>query len=196
MSSSGCESRPAKGEAAPAQLRTRTFHTSAYATASSLKSWRNQRRGNAGLLTEAAVAGHRSVGRKACRPRLLPSPYYPAIHRHGSGGLAMVIVEHPAEPRVETTLRKRDLATLASAAPSPSTRLISFVLTAMTDPAQRDRNTALLADSPGTGANACLVRRVGLSSRCSGLRPRRLLGCGLITTAMATLFRPERYRCE
>jgi len=42
------------------------------ATAAVLESWRNLYDGKAGLLTRAAVAGHRSVCRKTRRPRLLP----------------------------------------------------------------------------------------------------------------------------
>ena len=48
---------------------------------------------------------------------------------------------------METTSRDRDLASLASAAPSSSAAPISFLLTERVDRAQRDRNTALLADS-------------------------------------------------
>ena len=51
-----------------AQLRTRTFRTFMYATAAVLESWRNLYDGKAGLPTKAAVAGHRSVRRKTCRP--------------------------------------------------------------------------------------------------------------------------------
>jgi len=44
------------------RLRARTFHTSAYATASARDSWRNLRDG-ASLLRKAVLARHRSVRR-------------------------------------------------------------------------------------------------------------------------------------
>jgi hypothetical protein len=50
-----------------ALLRARTFHTSAYATASARDSWRNLRDGKAGLLRETAIARHRSVRGKTRR---------------------------------------------------------------------------------------------------------------------------------
>ena len=52
------------------QLRARTFDTIPYATATVLESRRNLRHRQAGLQTDALIAGHRSVRRKTLFPRL------------------------------------------------------------------------------------------------------------------------------
>ena len=56
--------------------------------------------------------------------------------------------------RMETTLRKRNLATLASAAPCSSRKQASLTLASQVDRAQRDRNPAPLSDSLHVHASA------------------------------------------
>jgi hypothetical protein len=64
---------------------------------------------------------------------------------------------------VEATLKNRDLATLASAAPFRSTTLVSLDLGIPVDRAERDRNSALLADPLHSYQHA--VCRVGAAAR-------------------------------
>ena len=59
------------GGAVFAQLRTRTSDTILCATATVLESWRNLRRQQGGLLTDALIAGHRSVCCETRFPRLV-----------------------------------------------------------------------------------------------------------------------------
>ena len=83
-----------------AQLRARTFDTIPYATATVLESWRNLRHQQGGLLTDALIAGHRSVCCETLFPRLASGhPCCPKTDRRGSCGLPIVEVQHPAEAR-------------------------------------------------------------------------------------------------
>ena len=54
----------------PPWLRTWTFHTFVYATATERESWRNFKGGKVDWPTDAAIARHRSVCRETCRPSL------------------------------------------------------------------------------------------------------------------------------
>ena len=101
----------ARGRPHPAQLRTRTFRTLVYATACARESWRNLRLVKAGLLSEAAVAGHRSVRGKALRPRVAPGRCFFAHGSRGNFQCLRIAVSHcelvrnlpPARPHLRST---------------------------------------------------------------------------------------------